>query len=228
MKHGDWMVTSQGVGIDVNGRLRDAHHRLSACVEANVSFETSIVWGLPEDAYQVIDRGLIRSYEDILDCSKTVAEVLRAAANLITGNGRPSRRDIDPLIRSGCKDALEALVKSCPSKTAYFSSASFKLGALARIINGVSIDFIYSQYRALVLADYDSMTFASKALTRQVTTSLQLSATNKLDVLARSLVVFDPARASVSKIQIDQEQRLAATEYVRKSLIQFVACNLPV
>lgn len=214
MKSGHWMVTSQGIGINLHGQLIDAHHRLTACVQANVPFQSAIIWGLSEEAYQVTDRGIARNYEDILSCPKAVAEVLRHAGSLLVGNGRPTAQDIKPLIDIGMDDAVTALIKYCPSKRAYFSCAMFKLGAILRIMDRHNADFIYSQYRALVMADYDSMTSASKALTRQATSG-NLVVTNKNDVLARSLVVFDQKKKNISKVQIDDDQRLAADEYAR-------------
>jgi hypothetical protein len=225
MKRGDWLVTSQGVGIDNQGRLRDAHHRLNACVLADTPFETTVVWGLPQDAYQVTDRGISRSYHDILDCAKPVAEVLRLAGQIITGSSRPTRREIDPLINAGLKDMVEALIQYCPSKVAYFSSASFKLCAVVQIINNTDADFVYSQYRALVSANYDEMTAASKALTRQVTTGNGLHTHHRQDVYARALVVFNPSKASVSKIQVDTDRRISSSEYVKESLLRFVALS---
>lgn len=222
MKSGNWMVTSQGVGINTRGELRDAHHRLTACVQANVPFPTVVVWGLPEEAYQVTDRGLTRSYEDILMCPKPVAEVLRHAAHLMTNSNRPSVHDINPLVQAGIGSATTALVEFCPSKRAYYSCAIFKLAAIIRIAEGVDADFVYSQYKALVMADYDAMTNASKALTRQVTTN-KLSVTNKHDVLARGLVVFDPKKQSISKVQIDDEKRISAARHARNVLTRLAA-----
>lgn len=214
MRSGHWMVTSQGIGINLHGQLIDAHHRLTACVQADVPFQSAVIWGLPEEAYQVTDRGIARSYEDLLRCPKAVAEVLRHAGSLLVKNGRPSAQDIKPLMDIGMDDAITALIKYCPTKRAYFSCAMFKLAAILRIIDRYDVDFIYSQYRALVMADYDSMTNASKALTRQVTNN-SLVVTNKNDVLARALVVFDPKKKNISKVQIDDDQRLAADEYAR-------------
>jgi hypothetical protein len=225
MKRGDWLVTSQGIGIDNKGRLRDAHHRLQACVLADTPFESTIVWGLPEDAYQVTDRGISRSYHDILDCAKPVAEVLRLAGQVITGSGRPTRREIDPLMDSGFKDLIEGLIRYCPTKVAYFSSASFKLCAATQIANNVDTEFIYSQYRALVSADYGNMTPASQALTRQVSTKSGVYSTNKTDLFSRALVVLDPSRAHTRRIIVDTESRIAASEYIRQSLIKFIATN---
>ena len=223
MKRGEWLVTSQGIGIDINGKLRDAHHRLHACLLANAPFQSTVVWGLPAEAYQVTDRGLTRSYGDILDCSAPVAETLRLAATLITGNTRPTAREIKPLIDRGFQDIIEALTGHAPKKVRYFSSAPFKLCAAIQILNNVDTEFIYTQYRALVMASYDEMTDASKALTRRVQTGRPLSPNDKLDCYARALIVFNPAKSHVSKIQIEEASRSAANEYIRSSLNKFLS-----
>jgi len=223
MKRGDWLVTSQGIGIDTEGRLRDAHHRLNAGILADTPFQSTVVWGLPKEAYQVTDRGLTRSYSDILNCSRPVAEVLRLAGTLLVNNTRPTAREIKPLMDRGLQDVTEALISFCPSKVSYFSSAPFKLSAVVQIINNIDPDFIYSQYRALVMARYDEMTAASKALTRRATTGAPLRTNDKIDVFARALVVFNPAKSNVSKIQIETVSRTAAMEYIRESLDRFVS-----
>jgi hypothetical protein len=223
MKRGDWLVTSQGIGIDTEGRLRDAHHRLNAGILADTPFQSTVVWGLPKEAYQVTDRGLPRSYSDILNCSRPVAEVLRLAGTLLVNNTRPTAREIKPLMDRGLQDVTEALISFCPSKVSYFSCAPFKLSAVVQIINNIDPDFIYSQYRALVMARYDEMTAASKALTRRATTGAPLRSSDKIDVFARALVVFNPAKSHVSKIQIETASRTAAMEYIRESLDRFVS-----
>lgn len=55
MKRGEWRVTSQGIGFDILGRLRDAHHRLHACIKSGVSFQSVVVFGMRTDAYEVTD-----------------------------------------------------------------------------------------------------------------------------------------------------------------------------
>jgi len=219
MKSGQWLVTSQGIGIDSEGRLRDAHHRLSACVKAGVPFPSVVIWGLSDKAYQVTDRGLTRTYDDILSCDKATAEILRNACHLLLGISRPTANQIQPLIDSGIKDAVDSLTRFAPTRTKYFACSSFRLGAIVRILAGADADFVFTQYRALVLADYDSMTSASKAITRRFASGSLLT-TDKVDVLARSLIVFDESKKNVSKIQVDDDQRVASTDYARKVLRQ--------
>jgi hypothetical protein len=138
-------------------------------------------------------------------------------------NTRPTAREIQPLIDRGFQDVIEALISFCPTKVGYFSCAPFKLAAAVQIINNVDVDFVYSQYRALVMARYDEMTVASKALTRRVTTGTPLRTHDKIDVFARALVVFDPAKSRVSRIVVEPQTRITAMEYIRESLDKFVS-----
>jgi hypothetical protein len=230
MKNGDWLVTSQGIGIDNQGQLRDAHHRLTASVKHNVSFPSLVVWGLLPACYQVVDRGMLRSYSDILNLPKAVAEAVRLGAALATKNARPSAADIKPYIDAGLASALEALSKTCSTKVKYFSSAPVRLAAVATLMNGGDADYVYSQYRALVIADYDSMSSSSKALTRQVSQALGTGSglsgsMDAKDKLARTLKVFDKDRQHLSKIQISDIDRDLAVEFVRSVLNKAIAEN---
>ena len=90
-------------------------------------------------------------------------------------------------------------------------------------MNGGDADYVNQQYKALVLADYDSMSSAAKALTRQVTQMSNIGASvggsnDAKDKLARSLKVFDKDRQYVSKIQISDADKDSAIEFVRSVL----------
>ena len=56
-----WVVTSQGIGIDVNGVLVDGQHRLISIRESGATVAILVVWGLPTKAQAKTDRGWIRS-----------------------------------------------------------------------------------------------------------------------------------------------------------------------
>jgi len=64
MSRGEWRVTSQCIGFDTNGALRDGHHRLSAIIKSGCTITMLAVFDMPVDAYQVTDVGLTRSYSD--------------------------------------------------------------------------------------------------------------------------------------------------------------------
>lgn len=55
MANGRWMVSSQGIGFDTNGRLVDGQHRLLACIASGVSFTTVVAHGLAPEVFKVID-----------------------------------------------------------------------------------------------------------------------------------------------------------------------------
>jgi len=55
MKRGDWKVTNQGIGFDVDGNLVDGQQRLTSIVKANMTIDMFITLGLPVDSMDVID-----------------------------------------------------------------------------------------------------------------------------------------------------------------------------
>lgn len=65
MKAGNWKMT--GSPIVVNGkRLLDGQHRLLACVEAGVPFETVVLYDADESVHFAIDKGMKRTIADEL------------------------------------------------------------------------------------------------------------------------------------------------------------------
>lgn len=217
MKRGEWRVTSQGVGIDNLGRLRDAHHRLRACVQSGVSFQTVVVMGLKPEAYEVTDTGMRRTVGDLLQEPKQVAEVVRLGTCLALSQSKPTVDQMRPIMDSGLGDAARSLIEFCGTNRRYYSSAGIKLAACISIMIGRDADFVLTQYRALCGLRFDDMTAASQALMRQVENG-KLSAVNDRDALARGIRIFDPARKDITKIQISDSDIEAAVNLVRRIL----------
>jgi len=65
MTDGAWKLNGDTIRFNGNGDLIDGQHRLSACVKADVSFETYVVRGLEHDAFDTIDQGKSRSIGDV-------------------------------------------------------------------------------------------------------------------------------------------------------------------
>jgi hypothetical protein len=61
MLEGRWQYNGDAIRFDHMGRLIDGQHRLRACVEAGVPFETDVVTGLDPDAIRTIDIGRVRT-----------------------------------------------------------------------------------------------------------------------------------------------------------------------
>jgi hypothetical protein len=102
MRRGEWELNGSTVKVAATGRLLDGQHRLSACVESGVAFDTLVVCGLPEETFSTIDqvsRG--RKIADVL-AIETGANMKNVAAALavlyqfgrfheIQSNDRPAR-----------------------------------------------------------------------------------------------------------------------------------------
>lgn len=65
MKLGRWQVTHQGVGFDVNGVLKDGHHRLNAIIKANVPIDMLVTENIPCES-TLFDRGYGRNTRQFL------------------------------------------------------------------------------------------------------------------------------------------------------------------
>ena len=79
-----WRVTSDTIKFDPTGQLIDGQHRLWACIDAGVPFETYVAWGVSSDAFDVIDTGRRRSASDMLALKGEVDPLkLSGAASLL-------------------------------------------------------------------------------------------------------------------------------------------------
>jgi hypothetical protein len=59
-------VTGETIKFDKNGQLLDGQHRLVACYETGISFETYVVFGLNPKVFPKIDQGAVRTTAHIL------------------------------------------------------------------------------------------------------------------------------------------------------------------
>lgn len=217
MRRGEWRVTSQGIGFDAQGRLRDAHHRLNACLQAGCSFRSVVVYGLSLDAYEVIDTGMVRTYADRMEEDRAAVDVFRLGCQFFYGTAKPTISQIRPVADAGLRDAANALIEFCGSRRKYYASAPMKLAACITVMNGGDADYVLQQYRALCSLDFDCMSRSAQALVRQVD-SKKASAMNSRETLARGLRVFDKDRKDISKIQVSDADIDASVELVRAVL----------
>lgn len=66
MRAKKWLLNGEAVKFNGNGDLIDGQHRLTACVESGVPFDTYVVRGLPHEAFDTLDQGRRRSGADVL------------------------------------------------------------------------------------------------------------------------------------------------------------------
>lgn len=66
MTEGRWGLTGEAVKFDTQGNLIDGQHRLRACVKADKSFETLVIYNVQTEMQKKMDGGKSRSVADIL------------------------------------------------------------------------------------------------------------------------------------------------------------------
>jgi len=66
MAAGEWKLSGDSIKFDRDRNLIDGQHRLAACVEAGVNFETVVAYGFDRDVRNVVDTGRARAPRDIL------------------------------------------------------------------------------------------------------------------------------------------------------------------
>lgn len=81
-------------------KLRDGQNRLMACIRAGVPFKTHIVFGIPDSAFDVLDKGKNRSGSDILAIAGFGNTALLAGAirwvHLISSGRAKQRHTLKP------------------------------------------------------------------------------------------------------------------------------------
>jgi hypothetical protein len=66
MQQGKWRLNGDAIRIGVDGELKDGQHRLTACVIADVTFQTVLITGVDREDQLTIDRGRPRNIGDTL------------------------------------------------------------------------------------------------------------------------------------------------------------------
>lgn len=210
MLRGEYMQTHQGIAFDENGILMDGQHRLTAISElSDGSFPMLVTWGIPREAFKVMDIGLKRSAADALREDRRLVE----AARLIAAIGFNKRGSITPTqlipIINRIRPHHDALTLFCGSRSKVWSSAPIRAAAVVSIIRGADADYVKSMYRALVLYEATAMTTVVGALAKSISNG-SVRATDFYDLFSRCLVAFDPRNAALSKIQIKDHAKYIA------------------
>ena len=225
MGNGEWRVTSQGIGIDRNGHLRDAHHRLTAVIKSGVTIKSVVVMGLPLNSYEVIDTGIKRNLSDLLNENKRVTDILNAAALVVFDARRTVSVDqMRPIIDSGLYDTAKSLINFCGKTRSFYSSAPIKLAACATIMGGGDSEYVMQQYTALCTLNFKIMSASAMSLVRQVDDGKTNAKGNRKDTIARGLRVFDVVQKDSEKSHIKDEDMEAAKQFILDVLkIRYVA-----
>lgn len=208
-QRGEYLATHQGVAFDVNGRLLDGQHRLTAISEMPDDFvvEMLVTTGLPTPAFKVIDQGLKRTHSDVLSIPQGLAAVARFAA-VLTEHKKSS---VTPIMLvpyvNGLKPAYDRLVEYAPMAQKTWSSAAVRTAAILRMLGGGDADYVMLSYHALLHSEYDSMSPIIQTLHRQQVGGKVRGST---ELFLRSYRAFDVGRARLDTLQISDPSKIWA------------------
>lgn len=227
MRRGEWCVSHQGIAFSTDGTLLDGQHRLMAVVDSGVTCQMMVSRDVHPDAFRVMDQGARRSIADIGRLDRRVADTVNLAAAIITGPA-PTFDQVEPVLKSRVGVLSAELIAHCGKTSRFFSSAPLKLACVAMSLRSdADKQFAFGIYSALAHLDYDAMTTPAKNLVRQEQRNkITAAGSNRADVIARGLVVFDRRKANISRVHVTDMSSADAMRIVRDAIRTEVAATM--
>lgn len=124
MLNGRFRVNGDMIRFSTDGTLLDGQHRLTACVEAGVSFETFVGRGFPPETIDTIDGGRARKHSDRLsmrgvknaNATSSVAKFLIAVAKNSAQHVQATSLELDAVLsrHPDISESVSQCAKSFP------------------------------------------------------------------------------------------------------------------
>ena len=210
MQSGDWLFSSETIAVSKTGRLLNGQHRLLAVIQSGRSQKFLFATGFDDAVFAVLDRGAVRTASDALRKDKMLIQCATLACRL-----RGSNTVTDPEIDSMAnliENEHKALINHCNARTKTFSSAPFRLAAVARIKSGADMDYVLGLYRNLALSHCEKLPPVGHALLRAfINGRLSHSSGGQLQLINCCVAwkLFDPASKGISRISVKYSDRSA-------------------
>lgn len=209
--NGDWQVTHQGIAFDTTGKLIDGQHRLHAIIEAGIPIQMPVTRGCSSSSFSILDRGANRSPSDILGWPKKITEIITLAVRIASGTN-PTVCRVRLMEGSRLIENCQILLDHCSTCRPTMSTAGVKLAACVQMTEQEDHQFVISQYRALVLAQYNDMTKCSQSFNRQVSDK-QMA---REELFCRAMFAFDNREINRQHIIMTEDVIAQKNEIVRR------------
>ena len=215
MLRGEWMLTGQGIGFDVNGRLINGQHRLHACVRSGVSITIEVTRNLDPVSFRVMDAGHNRTLAFATGIPSKEVAVYRLAHSLVLRH-RPrihANRIINdtPAILI---DTLRELLSFCGTNTTFFSSAAMRLATcVATIVDSEHKQHHFCIYRSLVKRDMTGTCAITSAFFKKFV-GHNVNFYGDLDIFAHGLKAMKYSNRGYNKIFFNDSDRIKAMKAI--------------
>lgn len=123
MTDGEWQFNGESIKFSAGGTLVDGQHRLLACIQAGVPFETNVIFGLQEDAIFTIDSNMVRTTAHMLKMTQgttyataisgSLSWLWKYTTNQLKTGRAPSRHEVLNLLREhpGIETSVKRVTK---------------------------------------------------------------------------------------------------------------------
>lgn len=186
MKAGAWRLTHQAIMLGAGGTLIDGQHRLHAVCAADVPVRMAVCRTdeIGTALNYPIDVGRKRHISDVIGARSSDTAVASFIARVVAGR-TPSSSEIKWVLSL----TNGAIARMSPVKTRIFSQAAVRAAVCLLITESPeNEDYVLSQYRALVTADFCNMEVATAALYRRCSKNYNVVST---DMYLRALRALD-------------------------------------
>lgn len=224
MKAGEWQITHQGIAVNHKGELIDGQHRLTAIVKSNKTVQMFVARGFDVDGHDglMVDTGAKRTLADVYSIDKRIAQVCGLLTRIATKEVRFTYGQAKPFIDEFGADVsliVKVTTKSIPVITSAPIVAAAVVSRRASMMAGGDGNYAVESYERLRTFDSQNFTNAEKALAGAIMRG-DARATEKLNLFAKGLVVFDKGSSGMTRLFATQQRIDSATQIINHIMDQ--------
>jgi hypothetical protein len=220
MTDGDWRFSPETISMSKTGRLLNGQHRMTAVVQSGVTCRFLFATGFDDDVFSVLDRGATRTRADALKIDKKLSETAGLVVRLESFGQSGQVTDAE-IYRAAMRieNVHGDLLDFCNTSAKVFSSAPFRLAAVARVMSGADRDYVFGLYRNLVLARTELLPPIGHAAIRASITGRLYGGGGHTQPANATVAwdVFNKSSAQKSKISVSYSQE-RAVEIVKATI----------
>lgn len=170
LKRGRFLLTHQGIAFNKTGELIDGQHRLEAIRVSGVSASLMVTTGIPSEAYEVFDRGIVRTISDVTDIKRRYVQIYSFLIDM-SGRGGSYGQRVSPSDVISLHKYLGLIVMALESHSnnhsRFFGAAAIRGAAVVQVANGEDKDYVFNTYRALDNSDMNLAPPVARALLKK-------------------------------------------------------------
>lgn len=218
MSAGRWVVTSQGIAFDREGRLINGHHRLLAIIVAGVTVVMFVARNEDRSNFAYLDYVNPRNMSDRTGIHPSVTRILTCAFRVSNSRLEKDVAATKRLAESSFGRKAGELIDCCPTAARYFSQAPIQAAAvLCSLVQGGP--YAFEQYRALVTQDYAAMSPITTVFCRNAVKGRYETASGSAAVLVTftyAMKVLDWKNSDLSMVKVSPDFTSRAQRLMRQ------------